>query len=265
MSQRHGVVSAFVKKVDPDQGRVKVEYRSIDEQLQSTWAPIASPMSGKKRGAFFMPEEGDEVLMAFGDAQFDTPYVVGFLWNGEQTSPDSSVHNRVIVTPGNHTLRFEDKDGDKRIILKSDGGHSITLEDKPPGKHIEIKSTQHTVTLDDQAGSANITLSAGGGVVTVALKTTPPSVEVTTPTGTVKLDTSGITIEAATSVTINSAGTTQINCTTATLTAATTTLNTGMLAVNAALTTFAGAVQCTALIANAVSSPLYTPGIGNLI
>jgi len=266
MSRRHGVVSAFVKKVDAGQGRVQVEYRAIDEQLQSTWAPIASPLSGKSRGALFMPEEGDEVLIAFGDGYFDTPFVVGCLWNGEQVSPESTPHNRVIVTPGGHQLRFEDKDKDKRVILKSDGGHTITLEDKAPGKKIEIKSTQHTVTLDDTSGSSNITLSAGpGGAVSVKLNTTPPSVEVKTPTGQITIDSSGVTVTATTTLSIKSAGPATINCTTANITAATTTLTTGVFSVNAALTTFAGAVQCTALIANAISSPLYTPGIGNLL
>jgi phage baseplate assembly protein gpV len=266
MSRRHGVVSAFVKSVDASQGRVQVEYRAIDDQLQSTWAPIASPLSGKSRGALFMPESGDEVLIAFGDGEFDTPFVVGCLWNGEQVSPEKSADNRVIVTPGGHQLRFEDKKNDSRIILKSAGGHQITLEDKAPGKKIEIKSTQHTVTLDDTAGSSNITLAAGpGGTVSVALKTTPPSVTVTTVAGTVTLDASGLSISTTSAITIASAGAATINCTAATVTAASTTLNTAVLSVNAPIATFAGVVQCTALIAEAVSSPLYTPGIGNFI
>src|SRR6185369_2368592 len=105
MSDRRGVVTAFVKQIDVKQGRVIVEYRSIDDKLESTWAPIASPMSGKGRGALFMPEPGDEALVAFQDGKFDSPYVVGFLWNGQQTTPEDDPENRVIVTPGGHQLR----------------------------------------------------------------------------------------------------------------------------------------------------------------
>src|ERR1700732_1486896 len=170
MSKRHGVVNAFVKKVDAKKGCVQVQYSTIEDKLESAWAPVAGPMSGKQRGAFFMPEPGDEVIVAFGDGEFDTPYVVGFIWNGEQVSPESTAHNRVIVTPGGHQLRFEDKSGDSRVIVKSTGGHQITLEDKLPGKKIEIKSTQHTVTLDDAQGASKITLAAGpGGIVSIAL------------------------------------------------------------------------------------------------
>lgn len=266
MSRRRGVVPAFVKSVDAGQGRVKVEYRVIDDQLESSWAPMASPMSGKSRGALFMPEKGDEVLVAFGDGEFDTPFVVGCLWNGEQVSPETTPDNRVVVTPGGHQLRFEDKANDKRVILKSAGGHQITLEDKLPGRKIEIKSTQHTVTLDDTAGSSNITLAAGpGGAISIEMKTTPPSVTITTPTGMVTVDSSGLSIQTSSAITVNSAGPATINCTAATVNASAMTLNTPILSVNAAMATFTGVIQCTALIANAISSPLYTPGIGNLI
>jgi uncharacterized protein involved in type VI secretion and phage assembly len=79
MNERRGVITAFVKQIDVKQGRVVVEYRSIDDHLESAWAPIASPMSGKGRGALFMPEPGDEALIAFQDGKLDSPYVWGFL------------------------------------------------------------------------------------------------------------------------------------------------------------------------------------------
>ena len=99
----------------------------------STWAPIAAPLAGKNRGALFMPEVGDEVLVAFEHGDFDHPYVVGFLWNGEDDVARERADNRVIVTPGGHQLRFEDKDGDTPVILKSNGGHELTLDDKAAG------------------------------------------------------------------------------------------------------------------------------------
>jgi phage baseplate assembly protein gpV len=258
MSRRQGVVTAFVKRVDAELGRVQVEYSAIEDQLESAWAPIATPMSGKSRGQLFMPEVGDEVLVAFQDGQFDTPFVVGYLWNGEQVSPEKEADNRVIVTPGGHQLRFEDKSGNRRVILKSDGGHSITLEDKTP-KKIEIKSTQHTVTLDDTAGASKIDIAAGpGGVVSISLKTTPPSISISTGTSTIDIGPSGMTV--------TSPGTLSVNCLTANVTAsAMASVTAGLLSVNAGMTTFSGVVQCSALIANAITSPVYSPGIGNLI
>jgi uncharacterized protein involved in type VI secretion and phage assembly len=231
MSERRGVITAFVKQTDVKQGRVVVEYRSIDDHLESAWAPIASPMSGQGRGALFMPEPGDEALVAFQDGKFDSPYVVGFLWNGVQTSPEDDPENRVIVTPGGHQLRFEDRE---------------------PAKKIVIKSTQHTVTLDDTPAAPHISINAGpAGIVSIKLNTTPPSITFSTGTGTVSMDASGVTVTSAANLTINATGAV--------------TVNSPVLAVNSGIATFSGAVQCSALITNAVISPVYTPGVGNLI
>lgn len=76
-----------------------------------------------------MPEQDDEVLVAFEQGDFDHPYIVGFLWNGRDLPPESNAQIRTVVTPGNHTLRFEDTDGAKKIIVRSSGGLEITLDD----------------------------------------------------------------------------------------------------------------------------------------
>ena len=211
MNERRGVVHAFVKKIDVKQGRVVVEYRSIEDKLESTWARIASPMSGKGRGALFMPREGDEALVAFEDGKFDSPYVVGFLWNGVQTSPEVDPENRVIITPGGHQLRFEDKE---------------------PAKKIVIKSTQHTMTLDDTPAAPNISINAGpAGIVSIKLNTTPPSITVSTGGGTVSMDATGVAIMSAGTLTINAIG---------------------AVTVNSPAATFSGTVQCSTLFTGAV-------------
>lgn len=269
MSTRSGVVTGFVKKVDASQGRIQVAYQAIDDQLQSAWAPVATILSGKKRGALFMPEEGDEVLLAFGDSQFDTPFVVGFLWNGEQVSPDSEPEHRVIVTPGGHELRFEDKDGDRRVIISSNGGHKITLDDNDGAgaKQLKIQSTAHTITLDDQPGAQKITITAGTTAsVSIELDTTPPAVQVTIPSGTVLLDASGLSVQTAAGIEIDTTGAAMINCTAATLTAATAvSVTSPVVTIDSAVATFTGAIQCSALITNAVVSELYNETIGNFI
>lgn len=257
---QNGVMTAFVEEIDAAKGRIKVRYRAREENLISPWAPIASPLSGKGRGALFMPEKGDEVLVGFHDGDFCNPYVLGFLWNGEQTSPEDQAHNRVIVTPGGHQLRFEDKKGDRRVVLKSDAERSITLEDKPGGGKIEIKSKQHSVTLTDEP-TQGITIQAGpaGAGVTIELKVTPPSVSITVG-GMNKIDI------GPSGVSVNTPSTVSVNCTAANVTAAgTTNLTTGLLNVSAGAAIFSGVVMAQAVVAQVVSSPVYTPGVGNMI
>lgn len=147
MKQYNGVVIGLVKEIDPTLGRIKVDFPWMTPPQRSHWAPIASLMAGKKRGAFFMPEIDDEVLLAFDQGDFDHPYVLGFLWNGADPSPENSAKNRVIETPGGHTLRFEDNDGEKRTILRSSGGLEILLDDKD--QSIQLRGGGRVLMLKD--------------------------------------------------------------------------------------------------------------------
>ena len=145
MSKTQGVVTGKVTSVkDPDnQGRVQLSFPYLGGQNQSTWAPVATMMSGGKSGSWFMPEVGDEVLVAFNQDNVEHPFILGFLWNGEDKPPETDHRIRTIVTPGGHSLRFDDTDGAKKVIVKS--------------------SSDLTITLDDTASS--ITLQGGGRIL----------------------------------------------------------------------------------------------------
>jgi uncharacterized protein involved in type VI secretion and phage assembly len=170
MSGQGGVVTAVVA-TDPDaQGRLGLRYPWLPhgETLEPVYAPVAAALAGTSRGAWLMPEQGDEVLVAFDRGCWDRPFVVGFLWNGRQTPPETDRRNRVLVTPGGHTLRFEDGDA-KRVILRTAGGngraHSFTLDDQG-GKVVVHSAGGHELTLDD---SGTVTLSVTGGTSVVTL------------------------------------------------------------------------------------------------
>lgn len=150
MKRYPGVVTGIVKSLeDPHgQGRIELQFPWLSESQRSSWAPVAAPLAGKERGAFFMPEVDDEVLVAFEHGDFDHPFIVGFLWNGVDTPPEMTNKNRIIKTPGGHQLRFEDTDGAKKVILKSNGGHQIEIDD-----------TAETITIQTQSGNQSIVLS----------------------------------------------------------------------------------------------------------
>lgn len=266
MKSMTGVVTAVVKDIDAAQGRLQLEYQSLQDGLASTWAPVAAPMTGKNRGMLFMPEAGDEVLVAFEHGDFDHPFIVGFLWNGEQVSPEHERQMRVIVTPGGHQLRFEDKQNDTRIVLKSKGGHKITLEDKAPSPKIEIKSQQHTITMDDTSGASRVQLEAGTAAVTITMTTVPPSLTISLAGTSFNVNPSGVALTSPGPVTVQSAAVANVTCSAANLTVAgVTNLTTGVLNVTAGLSNFSGVLRADTVVTNAVVSPLYTPGIGNLI
>jgi uncharacterized protein involved in type VI secretion and phage assembly len=175
MKRWPGVVVGVVKSLeDPrGEGRILLEYPWLEPGERSGWAPVAAPLAGKQRGAFFMPEIDDEVLVAFDRGDFNHPFIVGFLWNGVDKPPETDAKNRVIVTPGGHQLRFEDADGGKRVVLKTAGGHTLLLEDDG-GNQISIKTRggQQSITLSDTQSSIEIrggqrSITLQGGIVRI--------------------------------------------------------------------------------------------------
>ena len=109
-----------------------------------------------------MPEPEDEVLVGWEHGDFDHPFVLGYLWNGQDPTPDNDPQNRVLVTPGGHTLRFEDTSGARQIVLRTAGGHEIVLSDTAAGNKVEIATSGgHHLVLDD--GGASIQVASAGG------------------------------------------------------------------------------------------------------
>ena len=145
------------------QGRIELQFPWLSESQRSSWAPVAAPLAGKERGAFFMPEVDDEVLVAFEHGDFDHPFIVGFLWNGVDTPPETTHKNRIIKTPGGHQLRFEDTDGAKKVILKSNGGHQIEIDDTAETITVKTNSGNQCIVLSDT--SQSITLRGGQRMV----------------------------------------------------------------------------------------------------
>jgi type VI secretion system secreted protein VgrG len=67
-------------------GRVQVKF-PWQEESETSWARMTTPSAGGGRGFMFMPEKGDEVLVAFEHGDPERPMVVGALWNGVDQAP----------------------------------------------------------------------------------------------------------------------------------------------------------------------------------
>lgn len=120
----YGVLTATVtNNQDPkDWGRVKVKFTQFPDAYESDWVSVVTPMAGKDRGLYCLPEVDDLVLVAFGDGLLDQPYVLGALWNGADTPPESNSNGK-----------------NNRRTLKSRSGHIISLDDNEQDAKIEIK------------------------------------------------------------------------------------------------------------------------------
>jgi uncharacterized protein involved in type VI secretion and phage assembly len=122
----------LVTKVDEQiPGRVKVHFTAFEESHETDWIRIATTMAGGNRGTFFMPEVNDEVLVAFERGEVRFPYVVGFLWNGQDKPPADHVRLRRIQSFNGHTISFidasEDHGSKGALVIEDAHGNRITM------------------------------------------------------------------------------------------------------------------------------------------
>ena len=66
-----------------NQYRVKVEFPWLSDDVSGVWARVVVPMAGDQRGTWFMPEVGDEVLVAFERGELDRPFLIGRVYDGD--------------------------------------------------------------------------------------------------------------------------------------------------------------------------------------
>ncbi|MFI7680258.1 phage baseplate assembly protein V [Actinophytocola sp. NPDC049390] len=78
-----GVVCGVVSNcADPlAKGRMKVTLPWLSPDFETDWAPNIQFIAGQKTGAMFLPEIGDEVLVAFEFGDVRRPYVLGGMMN----------------------------------------------------------------------------------------------------------------------------------------------------------------------------------------
>jgi uncharacterized protein involved in type VI secretion and phage assembly len=69
-------------------GRVQIQLPFIDALDLSPWARVATPMVGQMAGNYFIPNIGDEVLVAFEHGDVRRPYVLGRLYNAADPPPE---------------------------------------------------------------------------------------------------------------------------------------------------------------------------------
>ena len=160
-----GVVVGIVTNTDDKDslGRVKVKFPWLPKNkgvgIESSWARVAAPMAGNKRGFMFMPAVKDEVLVAFEHGDPNTPYILGGLWNNTDGPPlakadatnEGKTQQHMIKTQSGHVLIFDDKDGAEQIVIR----------DKSTKNEIIINTKDNTILIN---ADQDIKLTAKGNI-----------------------------------------------------------------------------------------------------
>ncbi len=152
---------------DPEQlGRVQVRLISFDgaaQQEAPLWARVAVPFAGHSRGAFLIPDVGDEVLVSFVNGDPRLPVVMGGLWNGGTDLPEQLGGERVdrwsfTGKAGTRIAIVEEQPSDATISFTTPGGASGELTDAGGGK-VEFRIGGTTVTYDNQGVTVNTAMN----------------------------------------------------------------------------------------------------------
>jgi uncharacterized protein involved in type VI secretion and phage assembly len=132
-------------------GRVQVRVAWLPGT--TLWARVALPMAGDKNGTYFIPQPGDEVIVAFNQSDISEVYVIGCLWSSarrpSKDGPSDPKTKRSIRTPQGQELLFDDQSN--LIEITTAEKQRITLA----RDHIELSAGN---------GKATLSLGADGAV-----------------------------------------------------------------------------------------------------
>ena len=196
----YGVTLGVVTDVDDPQrlARVKVRFPWISDTDESAWARLAAPWAGADRGAYFVPEVDDEVLVAFRHGDLGFPYVIGALWSDTAPPPEQSpqLDRRGLYSASGHQLVLDDSTGRGKVTLKSAAGQTIELDDRPGGPSAKVSDSQGTLTIELDGASSAIKLTASAG-----------NISLSAPSGKVSVDAASFEVRASGPVNIQSGAT----------------------------------------------------------
>jgi Rhs element Vgr protein len=195
----HGLQIGVVVQLenDPDgEHRIRVKVPVIDNDAQGIWTRVASLDAGDDRGAFFLPEIGDEVIVGFINDDPRDAIVLGMLHSSNKPAPIDAKdvnHEKGFTTRSKMHLSFND---DKKTInIDTPAGNSIVLDEA--GTKIEITDqNSNKITMNSSGikieSPLNIDIKAGA-VLTLAAGT---SLAISAPSLSVKAD-ADVSIEGA--------------------------------------------------------------------
>lgn len=188
-------VGTVMNVVDPLMlGRVQIRLPFIDSEDLSPWARIAQPMAGFSHGFYFIPNIGDEVLVAFEQGDVNAPYVVGSLWNSMTPPPLRSPlpQIRAIRTLSGNQIVLTETPPSVTIQTAPTAPESLPTPPSPTGPH-------HTVMLS----SAGIQMMSPVGVQVMSAAGT---VTITVGTNVISVTPTGITITGSPNLTLAATG-----------------------------------------------------------
>ncbi|MEO6102864.1 MAG: phage baseplate assembly protein V, partial [Pseudoxanthomonas sp.] len=136
---------------DPEsEGRIQVRLPMLGDNASPLWARLLCFEAGQDRGASFVPEIGDEVLLGFaGDAS--QPVVLGALHSSAHPSP-------LALSDGNHQKGYVSRSG---LQLRFDDARKSIALSTPAGNQLVLSEDEEGIRLQDSHGNRIVMDAAG--------------------------------------------------------------------------------------------------------
>ena len=154
----HTQQAVVLSNDDPKKlGRVQVRMNWQSGSMQTSWIRVLTPDAGTSdkvstnRGFVFIPEKGDQVMVAFRYDDPNRPFVLGSLFHGKSgTGGGGSNKTKSLTTRSGCTVTLDDEKGS--ITIADPSGSSIILNgDKTITIDAKDKITLHSKEIEIHA------------------------------------------------------------------------------------------------------------------
>lgn len=141
---------------------MKVKYPWLSDRDESHWARLSAPGAGANRGLVWVPDVGDEVLLAFEHGDINRPYVLGGLWS--QPAPFPGNINQMVDGQGKVKLHGFIA-GDFQVMISEEPGDEwVALIDKNKQNRVTLNRTSNKIEV---VSRGDIVLEATQGNITL--------------------------------------------------------------------------------------------------
>ena len=200
-----GIVTGIVKEIYNDEypGMIRVEIRTREKDSNVTdWIKIVTPYAGSDRGIYFLPEVGDEVIVAYYYGNVYQPYVIGSVWNQNSSKLPNNMANenntiKKIRTKRGHEIIFYEEDGKDDLEIHTPKNLTIKMNDENEVIFIQDKDGKNIIKVDCKKGEINVTAEKK-----IALESGSSSVTIDNNSRKIAITSDSISIEAKQSLTL---------------------------------------------------------------
>ncbi|MDR0936804.1 MAG: phage baseplate assembly protein V [Oscillospiraceae bacterium] len=173
------VLATVTNLSDPEKlGRVKCRPVTADAEVRETeWCYHLTPWGSDGSGFFFFPNVGDLVVIAYLFGEITRPVILGGVWTGSQKAPYAAVDGKsetaAIKTKKGLEIKLDLKDGKEKLTLITPKGAAVKLDDEAEVISISDKDGKNALTLDIKGGTitlkakTKLILSAGDSKITL--------------------------------------------------------------------------------------------------